>query len=732
MISNMSSFAPKVMTAGNRPPASRDARSASAATASASAGPGPGRHADSFAEQLGIDRGSEKEQTRVESHSSAKPEARRKVKVQSGDALDPRGSNVSATSTAVATSTASVRPVASQPIERSVDRQNTGSESEIEGGTDQDGDMVAVDAVNAGGDPNLSAPIRNLNPQSVVAEGEGQNVSELQRNLMTPMRDVAARSEIAESRVGAPDDLRQQPSQAHRRALEGFMANMKKEFGIEPERIVDAFQKMDEKTLMAPPEESTKSFLNNLQLPAQQQARAGDLYKQMVRSTGDAALNEKLSGVEQGVRVDVLSPRDQALHELNQAIDQLNDVFAMRGQKPVPMSGLEAAGPTAEDTLRAQLAAEQMGAKLRQLRQATDDLSGIDGQQASDQNDVEGANGLMASNLGARDFEMAALAKQGAAGADVAADGAPGVGPMTSALPSTQADLQAQSQVALQPVAQQMSGGSRFESGEGMAKAGRTMRTKSVSASGNTASTATDTRANLASQMRRADVKAASTPSFGGDAAAVDPQAIAPSTAAPVQSRAMGTGPAGMILERPVATAQDEQDNVKELIRQAQVVVKKGGGEIKMDLKPEGIGQVHLKVNVDGGQVSVQMLTQNDEAKRVLEKGLHELKSSLAAHQLKVENLKVDVGTDVQKHMDKGPDDQGREQTRQFANDVMAQMRDERQALQQDFMENRGWRQYPRGGEQDMARRSAVVAAAQARQGDSSKKSSSSRLDLVA
>jgi flagellar hook-length control protein FliK len=201
----------------------------------------------------------------------------------------------------------------------------------------------------------------------------------------------------------------------------------------------------------------------------------------------------------------------------------------------------------------------------------------------------------------------------------------------------------------------------------------------------------------------------------------------------PTQKATAGTVAAG--LERPQASSQEEQDNVRELIHQAQVVLKKGGGEIKMDLKPEGAGQVHLKVSVIDGQVNVQMLTENEATKHLLEKSLHELKSGLASHDLKLENLKVDVSQGANKNMDmdKQGDDQARQQARQFANDVMGQFRDERQAFQQGFMENPGWRQY--GRPQNRANMSPESVAGTVGAAEAAKRmrsGGSSRLNLVA
>ena len=60
-------------------------------------------------------------------------------------------------------------------------------------------------------------------------------------------------------------------------------------------------------------------------------------------------------------------------------------------------------------------------------------------------------------------------------------------------------------------------------------------------------------------------------------------------------------------------------------------------------MSPEGLGQVHLKMAIHDGKVNLQMATETPEAKQAIESGMSDLKSSLAAHKLSVDHVKVDV-----------------------------------------------------------------------------------------
>ncbi len=498
-----------------------------------------------------------------------------------------------------------------------------------------------------------------------------------------------------EESAAAVDIAMAEQGQVRKKAMEDFMASMRKEFGVTPSKIVDAFSKMDDKSLLAAPEESTQKFLSGLKLSPQQQTRAADLYKQMVKTTGDAALNEKLIGVESGLVLDVVSPREQSLRNLNDAIDQLDNAFALRMP---PSNGTDL------QRFRAQLAADNLNAQLAKLAQGGRKVEGGPEAARDGDKDLLAAAGLATGAEAVDANEMSAIAG-GAAMQNAALTGFEA--PSAEAAPS-------------EGIAATKASGPR--SG--------TSALRGTSLAGTSEARTMGRRVQSESKAQTPDASGG----FNNGSNATAESAMIEGQNAPAAKSAAAAGPAGMILERPVPTAKEEQDNVRELIHQAQAAIKKGGGEIKMDLKPEGMGQVHLKVSVEDGQVNVQMLTESDAAKHLLEKGLHELKSNLAAHQLKLEGLKVDVSPLAQKHMgtDQQADDQARQQTRQFANDVMGQLREERQAFQQGFMENPGWRQYSRPmprSKMDPASQAAAVASSIAPRRS---RENSSGLDLVA
>jgi flagellar hook-length control protein FliK len=117
----------------------------------------------------------------------------------------------------------------------------------------------------------------------------------------------------------------------------------------------------------------------------------------------------------------------------------------------------------------------------------------------------------------------------------------------------------------------------------------------------------------------------------------------------------------------------ENQAAVKQLMNQAQYLIKKGGGEVKVEMSPGDMGTIHLKVLIQDGKVNLHMSTETPEAKQTIESSLAELKTSLAAHKLSVENIKIDVvaststDTATQSQTNSQGHDQ-RNQSRQFWN----------------------------------------------------------------
>lgn len=170
------------------------------------------------------------------------------------------------------------------------------------------------------------------------------------------------------------------------------------------------------------------------------------------------------------------------------------------------------------------------------------------------------------------------------------------------------------------------------------------------------------------------------------------------------------------------------KSNAQDVVRNAQILLRNGGGEMKMQLKPEGVGEVHLKVAVKDGQVAVQMLTESDSAKKLLENSIDDLKTTLAQNKLHVDALKIEVGTEMAKQrFEQSQQEAGREQARQMAQDFLGSFRQDREGFRQGFADQSGFRSYgqPRRPTPPELEQVATVS-------NSNKEKNSRRLDLVA
>ncbi|HEX4922852.1 MAG TPA: flagellar hook-length control protein FliK, partial [Bdellovibrionales bacterium] len=177
--------------------------------------------------------------------------------------------------------------------------------------------------------------------------------------------------------------------------------------------------------------------------------------------------------------------------------------------------------------------------------------------------------------------------------------------------------------------------------------------------------------------------------------------------------------PIASLANQPNLKPGDEAANVRQVIQNAQLLIQKGGGEMKIQMSPEGMGHVDLKVSVQDGKVDIKMLTENTETKKLLESGLSDLRENLIGHKLNIDSVKVDVAQKFQPDLDSQLAQQQREMAREF----LGQFRQQNQANRQGFADTTGLKSY--GKRSKTMTPADVPAAARARD-------NSRRLDLVA
>ncbi len=127
-----------------------------------------------------------------------------------------------------------------------------------------------------------------------------------------------------------------------------------------------------------------------------------------------------------------------------------------------------------------------------------------------------------------------------------------------------------------------------------------------------------------------------------------------------------------------------------EAIQQAQVMIRDGGGEMKVTLTPEGMGEIAMRVQVENGKVSVHMITENPEAKKLLEQSMSELQSGLTQSNLQVDTIKVDTASNLGRQLEQQYD----EAQRQMAQQNLEQFRQDQQGWRRSFFDVPGAKPY--------------------------------------
>jgi hypothetical protein len=87
----------------------------------------------------------------------------------------------------------------------------------------------------------------------------------------------------------------------------------------------------------------------------------------------------------------------------------------------------------------------------------------------------------------------------------------------------------------------------------------------------------------------------------------------------------------------------DLQQVIDEITKQATIVKNQKQTELLLGLKPDQLGEILLRITSQNGALSIQILA-NEETKKILDRGLEQLKNSLADAHLNIGNLSVDIG----------------------------------------------------------------------------------------
>jgi flagellar hook-length control protein FliK len=461
---------------------------------------------------------------------------------------------------------------------------------------------------------------------------------------------------------------------SRRGAILSFMGRMQTEMNVGPVRFLEAFGQLSTEELGLPPEATVDRVIDQLGLPPQHETKAKAYYLEMLQKTDAKQVADYLQGGDRQISLELLSQNELRQQKIDRGLQKMQSSFFVRTEAtPDPSAALPPNDP-------------MLG---KDLNQKADDFAGLAVLGGAAMVEESAIDPVVQPTVDDHLIDLSeALDKLGESFADpVLAVEKSAEAVTTSASPDV-LDIDAligKMKIDSQP-------GSPISSNPSVALNADTTRSEGDSASSNS----------------------------GGDSPNRDASASFSLTSAPGTSAALKGSPAATFAIDVRPSAEEQQQNIQQIVGQSQQLIKKGGGEMKLRLAPEGLGELHIKVAMGDGQIQVEMLTESDTTKKLLEKSIADLKSSLQAHKIELGPVKVDISQNITQDLM----NQQQDAERRFAQNFLGQFREQNQAFREGLMGSAGGRVYR--GQQDSGAPIDPTLAAQ-RQNANAR-----RLDLVA
>jgi flagellar hook-length control protein FliK len=87
-----------------------------------------------------------------------------------------------------------------------------------------------------------------------------------------------------------------------------------------------------------------------------------------------------------------------------------------------------------------------------------------------------------------------------------------------------------------------------------------------------------------------------------------------------------------------------EQSVLNQVSENLNAAIKSGVTEVRIQLRPESLGEVQLKIRVEGDVVTARIQVESQQVKHIVENNLQNLKDSLSQQHLQAGSLEVSVG----------------------------------------------------------------------------------------
>lgn len=94
----------------------------------------------------------------------------------------------------------------------------------------------------------------------------------------------------------------------------------------------------------------------------------------------------------------------------------------------------------------------------------------------------------------------------------------------------------------------------------------------------------------------------------------------------------------------PANKMPETKELIDQVVKKAQIMMKSNSSEMKIDLKPDFLGKMTIKILADDGVITARFITESHQVKHLLESNMNTLRHSLEAQGIKVEKTEVNVG----------------------------------------------------------------------------------------
>ncbi|HQA49078.1 MAG: flagellar hook-length control protein FliK [Syntrophomonadaceae bacterium] len=91
------------------------------------------------------------------------------------------------------------------------------------------------------------------------------------------------------------------------------------------------------------------------------------------------------------------------------------------------------------------------------------------------------------------------------------------------------------------------------------------------------------------------------------------------------------------------APKMDFPELLEQIVRKAELLLRQNSSQMKIQLEPEFLGKLTIKVMVEEGVVTARFITESYQVKQMLEANLGSLRHTLESHGMRVERAEVDV-----------------------------------------------------------------------------------------